>query len=97
MTSTETSPHAARYPAGALAFPHRDLIGIGQLERHEILFLLDEAEQWVALNRQALIDRARADERAAAEAYNATVVARFGLAGSHGVAGHAGALRHLLE
>ena len=53
MTSMETSPHAARYPAGALAFPHRDLIGIGQLERHEILFLLDEAEQWVALNRQA--------------------------------------------
>ena len=53
MTSTETSPHAARYPAGALAFPHRDLIGIGQLERHEILFLLDEAEQWVRLNRQA--------------------------------------------
>ena len=53
MTSTPNSPHAARYPAGALAFPHRDLIGIGQLERHEILFLLDEAEQWVALNRQA--------------------------------------------
>ncbi|MBO6525646.1 aspartate carbamoyltransferase catalytic subunit [Erythrobacter sp.] len=53
MTSTESSPHAARYPAGALAFPHRDLIGIGQLERHEILFLLDEAERWVALNRQA--------------------------------------------
>ena len=53
MTSTPNSPHAARYPAGALAFPHRDLIGIGQLERHEILFLLDEAEQWVKLNRQA--------------------------------------------
>ncbi len=52
MASTETSPHAARYPAGAQAFPHRDLIGIGHLERHEILFLLDEAEQWVALNRQ---------------------------------------------
>ncbi|WP_435203091.1 aspartate carbamoyltransferase catalytic subunit [Qipengyuania sp. 902] len=52
MASTETSPHAARYPAGAQAFPHRDLIGIGQLERHEILFLLDEAEQWVTLNRQ---------------------------------------------
>ncbi|QZD94709.1 aspartate carbamoyltransferase catalytic subunit [Qipengyuania gelatinilytica] len=52
MTSSDTSPHAARYPAGALAFPHRDLLGIGQLERHEILFLLDEAEQWVALNRQ---------------------------------------------
>ena len=52
MTSTDHSPHAARYPAGSLAFPHRDLLGIGQLERHEILFLLDEAEQWVALNRQ---------------------------------------------
>ncbi|MEC9151112.1 MAG: aspartate carbamoyltransferase catalytic subunit, partial [Pseudomonadota bacterium] len=52
MTSTQNPPHAARYPAGALAFPHRDLIGIGQLERHEILFLLDEAEQWVTLNRQ---------------------------------------------
>jgi len=52
MASTESSAHAARYPAGALAFPHRDLIGIGQMERHEILFLLDEAEQWVALNRQ---------------------------------------------
>ncbi|MDB2694688.1 aspartate carbamoyltransferase catalytic subunit [Erythrobacter sp.] len=53
MTSTPNSPHGARYPAGALAFPHRDLIGIGQLERHEIQFLLDEAEQWVRLNRQA--------------------------------------------
>lgn len=53
MASTQTPPHAARYPAGSQAFPHRDLIGIGQLERHEILFMLDEAEQWVALNRQA--------------------------------------------
>ena len=53
MASTDTSPHATRYPAGALAFPHRDLLGIGQLERHEILFLLDEAEQWVTLNRQS--------------------------------------------
>ena len=53
MASTETSAHAARYPAGGLAFPHRDLLGIGQLERHEILFLLDEAEQWVTLNRQS--------------------------------------------
>ena len=53
MTATDTSPHAARYPAGAQAFPHRDLLGIGQLERHEILFLLDEAEQWVELNRRS--------------------------------------------
>ncbi|QZD87566.1 aspartate carbamoyltransferase catalytic subunit [Qipengyuania psychrotolerans] len=52
MTSSQTTPHASRYPAGAQAFPHRDLLGIGQLERHEILFLLDEAEQWVSLNRQ---------------------------------------------
>ena len=53
MTASQTTPHAARYPAGAQAFPHRDLLGIGQMERHEILFLLDEAEQWVALNRQS--------------------------------------------
>ncbi len=54
--STPTSPAAppsARYPAGGLAFPHRDLTGIGRLARHEILFLLDEAEQWVELNRQS--------------------------------------------
>ena len=45
-------PNRARYPAGALAFPHRGLLGIAQLQTHEILFLLDEAEQWVALNRR---------------------------------------------
>ena len=42
-----------RFPAGRLAFPHRDLLGIGRLERHEILFLLAEAQQWVGWNRQA--------------------------------------------
>ena len=52
MTSIEKSSFAGRYPAGVAAFRHRDLLGIGHLERHEILFLLDEAEQWVALNRQ---------------------------------------------
>lgn len=52
MALSATPSHVTRYPAGALAFPHRDLLGIAQLERHEILFLLDEAEQWVALNRQ---------------------------------------------
>ncbi|MEO6388015.1 MAG: aspartate carbamoyltransferase catalytic subunit [Croceibacterium sp.] len=52
MTSP-TQPYArSRYPAGAMAFPHRGLLAIGQLETHEILFLLDEAEQWVAHNRQ---------------------------------------------
>ena len=48
ITPPPRMPSAAReYPAGGLAFPHRDLTGIGQLARHEILYLLDEAEQWV--------------------------------------------------
>jgi aspartate carbamoyltransferase catalytic subunit len=52
MTSANTTPAAGRYPAGARAFPHRSLLGIGHLQTHEILYLLDEAEQWVDLNRQ---------------------------------------------
>ena len=44
-----TSP-AHPYPPGSAAFPHRDLLGIAGLAPHEILFLLDEAEQWVRLN-----------------------------------------------
>jgi aspartate carbamoyltransferase catalytic subunit len=48
----QASSPPSRYPEGGLAFPHRDLTGIGMLARHEILYLLDEAEQWVALNRQ---------------------------------------------
>lgn len=44
--------HSGRYPQGGLAFPHRDLTGIAHLARHELLYLLDEAEQWLALNRQ---------------------------------------------
>jgi aspartate carbamoyltransferase catalytic subunit len=52
ITPPAITPATGRYPAGGLAFPHRDLTGIGQLARHEILFLLDEAEQWVTLNRQ---------------------------------------------
>ncbi len=43
---------AGRYPAGAAAFPHCGLLGIAGLAPHEILFLLDEAEQWVEFNRQ---------------------------------------------
>ena len=50
---TSANPSAAdRYPAGSLAFPHRGLLGLAGLAPHEILFLLDEAEQWVELNRQ---------------------------------------------
>ncbi|TCM19496.1 aspartate carbamoyltransferase [Novosphingobium sp. PhB165] len=45
-----TSPEYI-YPEGALAFPHRGLVGIGGLAPHEIWFLLDEAQQWVELNR----------------------------------------------
>ena len=56
MTSSTTEAPAqgpaGRYPAGSRAFPHRSLLEIGHLETHEILYLLDEAEQWVALNRQ---------------------------------------------
>ncbi len=52
MTSANNPLAAGRYPAGARAFPHRSLLGIGHLETHEIHYLLDEAEQWVELNRQ---------------------------------------------
>ena len=51
MTSPEKSA-AGRYPAGSAAFPHRDLTGLAGLAPWELLFLLDEAEQWVDLNRQ---------------------------------------------
>jgi aspartate carbamoyltransferase catalytic subunit len=53
MDVRETSAAKGRFPEGRLAFPHRDLTGIGHLQRHEILYLLDQAEQWVALNRQS--------------------------------------------
>ncbi|WP_340587210.1 aspartate carbamoyltransferase catalytic subunit [Erythrobacter alti] len=53
MTSSQITPASARFPAGGRAFPHRDLIAISDLERHEILYLLAEAEQYVAFNRQA--------------------------------------------
>ncbi|MEO0464108.1 MAG: aspartate carbamoyltransferase catalytic subunit [Pseudomonadota bacterium] len=50
-TSADLNPEPGRFPAGRLAFPHPHLTGIGHLERHEILFLLASAEQWVRLNR----------------------------------------------
>jgi len=52
MTLRQEPIASGRFPAGALAFPHRDLIAISALERHEILYLLAEAEPWVAFNRQ---------------------------------------------
>jgi aspartate carbamoyltransferase catalytic subunit len=39
--------------AGRALFPHRHLLGIAPLKPWEIRFLLDEAEQWVAFNRQS--------------------------------------------
>ena len=44
----------ARYDAPLMTlpfFPHRHLLGIAGLQPHEITYLLDEAEQWVTLNR----------------------------------------------
>ncbi|NBC88055.1 MAG: aspartate carbamoyltransferase catalytic subunit, partial [Alphaproteobacteria bacterium] len=52
MNTPPPSPFAGRFPAGRAAFPHRDLTGIAQLERHEILYILSEAQRWVELNRQ---------------------------------------------
>ncbi len=52
MTSSQNTSSPSRFPAGGRAFPHRDLISISALETHEILYLLEEAEQWVSLNRQ---------------------------------------------
>jgi len=44
-------PRSAATPDGVHPFPHRHLLGIAGLHAWEISFLLDEAEQWVALNR----------------------------------------------
>ena len=46
-------PPAPTDRLGGEAFRHRHLIGIAGLHPHELLFLLDEAEQWIALNRRA--------------------------------------------
>jgi aspartate carbamoyltransferase catalytic subunit len=37
----------------AYAFPHRHLLGIEPLSAEDIIYLLDEAEPWVAFNRRA--------------------------------------------
>jgi len=67
MTSAN-SQAAGRYPVGSAAFPHRDLTGLAGLAPWEILFLLDEAEQWVELNRQP---QKRADRLAGLTIINA--------------------------
>lgn len=51
---TSTDPKAvSRFPVGSAAFPHRDLTGLAGLAPWELLYLMDEAEQWVDLNRSA--------------------------------------------
>ncbi len=49
MSEAASRPHAV--PDGVHPFPHRHLLGISGLRPWEIGFLLDEAEQWIALNR----------------------------------------------
>ena len=52
MTLQQTgSPH--QFPTGSDAFPHRHLLGIAGLQPWEILFLLEEAKQWVDLNKKS--------------------------------------------
>ena len=46
----ETASHPA-LAAGAHPFPHSHLLNLSALKPWEMLFLMDEAEQWVALNR----------------------------------------------
>ena len=48
MSKSPTRPDDGRLGS---PFPHRHLTGISGLQPHEIAFLLDEAEQWVQLNR----------------------------------------------
>ena len=48
MARTPSHPALAD---GAHPFPHGHLLGIAQLKPWEIAFLLDEAEQWVEMNR----------------------------------------------
>lgn len=50
MARTPSHPALAD---GAHPFPHAHLLGIAPLKPWEICFLLDEAEQWVEMNRSA--------------------------------------------
>ncbi len=48
-----TAPTAATtpFPPHLHPFPHRHLLGTGELHPHEISWLLDQAEDWIAVNR----------------------------------------------
>jgi aspartate carbamoyltransferase catalytic subunit len=45
------NPSHPALSAGAHPFPHSHLLGLAPLKPWEMLFLLDEAEQWVEFNR----------------------------------------------
>src|ERR1700750_2615559 len=47
----DDAPSEFILPEGVHPFPHRHLLGIAGLQPWEIGFLIDEAEQWIALNR----------------------------------------------
>jgi aspartate carbamoyltransferase catalytic subunit len=51
LMTTASYLAADRFPAGSAAFPHRHLLGIAGLQNFEILYILSQAEHWVALNR----------------------------------------------
>ena len=57
MARTPSHPALAD---GVHPFPHEHLLGIAHLKPWEIAFLLDEAEQWVEMNRKRA---AKHDER----------------------------------
>jgi aspartate carbamoyltransferase catalytic subunit len=48
---TESALSSPSTPAGAHPFPHRHLLGIAGLQPWEILYLVDQAEAWVGMNR----------------------------------------------
>ncbi|GAA4763791.1 aspartate carbamoyltransferase catalytic subunit [Stakelama sediminis] len=57
MSASDHRPAAVLH--GREAFPHRHLTGIDGLQPHEIMFLLDEAENWAEANRS----HAKSDHR----------------------------------
>jgi aspartate carbamoyltransferase catalytic subunit len=58
---TDSALSSPSTPAGAHPFPHRHLLGIAGLQPWEILYLVDQAEAWVGMNRET----AKHDDRLA--------------------------------
>jgi len=48
---TDSAASSTSTPAAAHPFPHRHLLGIAGLQPWEILYLVDQAEAWVGMNR----------------------------------------------